>query len=587
MSLQTKMVFYISIIAICMIIPIGVLMNNNVEQYHYNQFVRNIENGVNMLSYNENEELDIYTVYTDMRDLYAPSFGIYGSNKSYTIVDRYSNEIYSNDSVFLSSTDSSFINELFLSANFMSSMAGSPINSDATLNVRGRTFYDYAITMSNIVVYFRYYKADWQDMVTEFNETLLSALLFAIIIAFIVGYLLSTAITKPIKDMTIRTKAIAAGDFGKTLDIKADDEIGQLSSSINNMSYSLQNMLDEISSEKNKMEIILDNIEGGVIAFNLKGEMIHNNPAAYIMLNRADLDFTFETFVKEYNLDIDVSDIPADLYKESMLNIDDETLTISIASFKDSLGNAEGVIILLRNITKQFKLDQMRKEFVANVSHELKTPLTSIKSFTETLMAGVDDEETRNHFLEVINSESDRMNNLVQDLLQLSSMDMGRMVLKISHHNVSSLITDAMRAVEAEANHKHHTLVSDIQYKGIAYFDYDRLLQCTINLLVNAIKYTDEYGKIEILTYEQEGYLFISVRDNGIGISKKDQERIFERFYRVDKARTRIMGGTGLGLAISSEIVKAHNGQIEVNSKVNQGTTITIKIPLTQKEDEQ
>ena len=142
MSLQTKMVFYISIIAICMIIPIGVLMNNNVEQYHYNQFVRNIENGVNMLSYNENEELDIYTVYTDMRDLYAPSFGIYGSNKSYTIVDRYSNEIYSNDSVFLSSTDSSFINELFLSANFMSSMAGSPINSDATLNVRGWAFYD-------------------------------------------------------------------------------------------------------------------------------------------------------------------------------------------------------------------------------------------------------------------------------------------------------------------------------------------------------------------------------------------------------------------------------------------------------------
>lgn len=580
------MVFYICIIAVCMIIPVGVLMNNNVEQYHYTQFVRNIENGEKMLSYTQEEPLNIYTVYTDMRDLYASSFGIYGSNRSFTIVDRNTNEIYSNDSVFLSGDGTSFINELFLSYNFLSSMAGTPLNSETLQNIRGRAFYDYSVTLENLVIYFRYYKADWQDMVTQFNETLLSALLFSIIIAFVVGYLLSKAITKPIKDMTIRTKAVAEGDFGKTLDIKADDEIGQLSSSINDMSYSLKNMLDEISSEKNKMEIILDNIEGGVIAFNLNGEMIHNNPAAYMLLNRADMDFTLESFVKEYDLDINVSDIPADLYKEVMLSIDDEMLALSIASFKDSLGKAEGVILLFRNITKQYRLDQMRKEFVANVSHELKTPLTSIKSFTEALMGGVEDPSTAKHFLEVINSESDRMNNLVKDLLQLSSMDMGRMVLKISHHNVSTLISDALLAVEAEARQKKHTIVSEVTFKGISYFDYDRMLQCVINLLVNAIKYTDESGKIEIKTYEETGRLCIKVEDNGIGISKKDQERIFERFYRVDKARTRTMGGTGLGLAIASEIVKAHDGDIQVESKINQGTAITIRIPLIQREAE-
>ncbi|OQB51311.1 MAG: Sensor histidine kinase YycG [Firmicutes bacterium ADurb.Bin146] len=578
------MVFYICIIAVCMIIPIGVLMNNNVEQYHYTQFIRNIENGKKMLSYVQGEPLNIYTVYTDMRDLYASSFGIYGNNRSFTIVDRNTNEIYSNDSVFLSGDGTSFINELFLSYNFLSSMAGAPLNSEILQNIKGRTFYDYSMTLENLVIYFRYYKVDWQDMVTQFNETLLSALLFSIIVAFIVGYLLSKAITKPIKDMTVRTKDISEGEFGRTLDIKADDEIGQLSSSINNMSYSLKNMLDEISSEKNKMEIILDNIEGGVIAFNLNGEMIHNNPAAYMLLNRSDMDFTLESFVKEYDIDIDASNIPADLYKETILSIDDEMLALSIASFKDSLGKAEGVILLFRNITKQYRLDQMRKEFVANVSHELKTPLTSIKSFTEALMGGVEDPATANHFLEVINSESDRMNILVKDLLQLSSMDMGRMVLKISHNNVSTLISDALLAVEAEASQKKHTIVSEITYKGIAYFDYDRMLQCVINLLVNAIKYTDQSGKIEIKSYEEADKLCIAVKDNGIGISKKDQERIFERFYRVDKARTRTMGGTGLGLAIASEIVKAHNGDIKVESKVNQGTMITIRIPLIQKE---
>ncbi len=152
------MVFYICIIAVCMIIPVGVLMNNNVEQYHYTQFTGNIENGRKMLNYTQGEPLNIYTVYTDMRDLYASSFGIYGDNRSFTIVDRNTNEIYSNDSVFLSGDSTLFINELFLSYNFLSSMAGTPLNGKALQNIRGRTFYDYAITLENLVIYFRYYK---------------------------------------------------------------------------------------------------------------------------------------------------------------------------------------------------------------------------------------------------------------------------------------------------------------------------------------------------------------------------------------------------------------------------------------------
>lgn len=568
-----------------MIIPVGVLLNNNIESFHYNQFTKNIENGLNALSYNE-EAYSAYLVYADIRDLYAPAFGIYGSNRSFTVVDRKTNELYSNDPYFLSGKKDDFITELFQSSNFLSAMAGEPLNGKGIESIKGRTFYDYGVKLNNLVIYFRYYKSDWQDMVTEFNSALLTSLVLALSVAFIIGYFLSKAISRPIKDITVRTKAIAEGDFGKTLDIRSDDEIGQLSVSINDMSYSLMNMLGEISSEKNKMEIILDNIEGGVIAYNSNGQLIHANPAVYPLLNRTILDFSLDEFIKEYDLDLDVGNIKEDFYKEKLLSLDDEVISMSIASFKDSSGRAEGVIILLRNITKQYRLDKMRKEFVANVSHELKTPLTAIKSFTETLQAGVEDEKTRLEFLEVINSESDRMDKLVKDLLELSQMDMDKMVLKYSHNSVETLITNALKAVEVEAQKKNHSVTKDLAYSSKAYFDYDKMLRCIINLMVNAIKYTPDKGHIEIRTYKEGNKLFIEVEDNGIGIGAKDKDRIFERFYRVDKARTRSLGGSGLGLAIAHEIVKAHQGDITVDSLLNKGTKVIVWIPIDRERKE-
>ncbi len=568
-----------------MIIPVGVLLNNNIESFHYNQFTKNIENGLNALSYNE-EAYSAYLVYADIRDLYAPAFGIYGSNRSFTVVDRKTNELYSNDPYFLSGKKDDFITELFQSSNFLSAMAGEPLNGKGIESIKGRTFYDYGVKLNNLVIYFRYYKSDWQDMVTEFNSALLTSLVLALSVAFIIGYFLSKAISRPIKDITVRTKAIAEGDFGKTLDIRSDDEIGQLSVSINDMSYSLMNMLGEISSEKNKMEIILDNIEGGVIAYNSNGQLIHANPAVYPLLNRTILDFSLDEFIKEYDLDLDVGNIKEDFYKEKLLSLDDEVISMSIASFKDSSGRAEGVIILLRNITKQYRLDKMRKEFVANVSHELKTPLTAIKSFTETLQAGVEDEKTRLEFLEVINSESDRMDKLVKDLLELSQMDMDKMVLKYSHNSVETLITNALKAVEVEAQKKSHSVTKDLAYSSKAYFDYDKMLRCIINLMVNAIKYTPNKGHIEIRTYKEGNKLFIEVEDNGIGIGAKDKDRIFERFYRVDKARTRSLGGSGLGLAIAHEIVKAHQGDITVDSWLNKGTKVIVWIPIDRERKE-
>ncbi|MFO7637022.1 MAG: ATP-binding protein [Clostridia bacterium] len=241
----------------------------------------------------------------------------------------------------------------------------------------------------------------------------------------------------------------------------------------------------------------------------------------------------------------------------------------------------ESVILILRDITRQQKLEDMRKEFVANVSHELKTPLTSIKSYSETLLSGmVEDQDTLIKFLRVIDSEAERMSNLVRDLLQLSSIDMDQLKLNKNRHVVMDLIQKTIEKVSFEADKKRQRITTDIRFEGKAPMDHDRIQQVLINLLGNAIKYTDEEGTIHVACWQQDDELRISVEDNGVGIPEKDLPRVFDRFYRVDKGRSRKMGGTGLGLAIAREIMLAHMGDISIESRLDEGTRVTLTLPL-------
>jgi len=565
-------------------VPIGLYLNISIENFQYNSFISNINRGFEVYEV-EQGVLDTYKVYQDMRDIYADAFGIYGNNKSYTIIDRTTNEIYSSDASFFSKDERTFISELYSSFNFMSSVAGEDLNKNELLTINGRTFYDYSVVKENLVFYFRYYKEDWQVMVSSFNSSIMKSLLIALAISFFIGFLLSKTITKPIKDITEKTQNIAAGEFGQLLEKVGNDEIGQLTGSINEMSLNLKNTLEQLSKEKNKANDILNNMMDGIIAFNIEGNITHANPVSLKLLNRKKINENLKQIIKEYNIKTEVDAIVNKTDKVNrqllLINIKEKILQIGFAVLKDKQYKPEGIIMIIRDITQQQKLDEMRKEFVANVSHELKTPLTSIKSYSETLLNNmVDDKETQQQFLKVISSETDRMNRIVKDLLQLSAMDLNQLFLNKHMHLIDEFANKTIEKIKIEADNKKHVISTNFEYVKDAFFDYDKTQQVLINLLSNAIKYTEDNGKINIKTFSDEKYAYISIKDNGLGIPEKDLPRIFERFYTVDKARSRKLGGTGLGLAIAKEIMLAHDGNLVIESKKNIGTTITMVIPI-------
>ena len=584
-TLQWKIVFFICVIALCLVIPIGLLLNVNIENYHYSEFVGGIDKGFEAYDPLENKNPTVDSIYLDMSELYAGVFGIYGDNRSYTIVDIRDNTLRSSDYNYLNSDNDYFINDLYLSDNFIKAAAGEAGNDEKIVTISGSTFYDHAVKTGPFVFYFRYYKQDWQNMVSQFNRTIFTALAISLLIAFVFGFLISKAITNPIENITDKTRDIAEGNFGQILDKQGNDEIGQLTSSINYMSRSLRDMLDEIKNEKNKVDTILNNMTDGIIAFDSSGEIIHVNPGAMTFLNRVRLDENLEEFIREYRIEVTPEEIlnktEALNERKIILKLGDRIMRVGFAVFSETDQSREGCIVILRDVTEQHMLDNMQKEFVANVSHELKTPLTSIKSYTETLGSGmVEDKETERQFLSVIESEVNRMSDLVTDLLQLSALDMKRTKLDFRKYSVDELVEKTLEKLDIAAREKNHMLTSNVTYPGKAVFDYEKIQRVLINIVSNAIKYTEPGGKINVSAEKKDGNIVFTITDNGMGIPSKDLSRIFDRFYRVDKARSRKMGGTGLGLAIAREIISAHGGEIDIQSVENKGTEVTISIPL-------
>ena len=261
------------------------------------------------------------------------------------------------------------------------------------------------------------------------------------------------------------------------------------------------------------------------------------------------------------------------------------TLQANFAPYKDEKGEKAGIVMVLQDITERQRLDNMRKEFVANVSHELKTPLTSIKSYTETLLEGaLDDRELSEHFLEVVNSEADRMARLVRDLLQLSSLDYNQTKWNKRESDLVKIIENSVLKMSMTAKNKNQSLHFITREDALmVYLDTDRIEQVILNILSNALKYTPDNGEIKVFLDKKEQDAIIRIVDNGIGIPKEDIPRLFERFYRVDKARTRELGGTGLGLSIAQQIIEVHQGKIKINSNEGEGTEAVIILPLVEK----
>ena len=440
-----------------------------------------------------------------------------------------------------------------------------------------------------------YLKGNLEDIYKTLQESqiiILKATFLALFITIILGYFIAKSITGPIKDVTVKAERMAQGDFEQIVEIRSDDEIGQLAEMFNYLTAKLKTVLQEMSNEKQKMDTIIEYMADGLIAATKEGQIIHINSKALEMLGIDEEVCAVESFNQLFTSYDEQFKIEKFLKREEdwagnkIIDINNESiLQASYAPFMDRNGDVEGIIILLQDVTKHQKLENMRKEFVANVSHELKTPLTTIKSYTETLLDGIiDDRDLSINFLQVVDSETERMARLVRDLLQLSDLDFQQSKWNKKAVDLREIIEEIILKLDVSVKNKkqqvHLNLNNLKENDTMIYADKDRMGQVILNLLGNSIKYTPEGGHIKIGICVREDKLILEIEDNGIGIPEGDLARIFERFYRVDKARARELGGTGLGLSIAKEIIEAHEGTIEIFSQEGEGTKTVIQLPI-------
>lgn len=378
-------------------------------------------------------------------------------------------------------------------------------------------------------------------------------------------------------------KAIFSADINNLDTVASSDE---LTESFNEIIDELKQNLKDVNSEKKQKETILKHMTDGVITFNMDGKVTYINPAAKQMLEVKAEDTNFKSIFGKF-ADINMEKIIyLDSWTSSEKKIETEqgTMSLFFIPYRDDLSLPAGVMVVIQDITEHVKLDNMRKEFVADVSHELKTPITSIKGYSETLLDGDCDKETEKHFLHVIDDNADRMEKLVQDLLTLSKYDNNRATNKPVEFDLGELAKACKEKFDIEIKRKNQDVncfvTADVPN---VYADKDGIERVILNILSNSIKYTPDGGKIDIYVGYVHNDAYVKIKDTGIGIPKNDLERIYERFYRVDKARSRQLGGTGLGLSIAKEIIEKNNGSINIKSKVNEGTEVVIQIPVKKK----
>lgn len=432
------------------------------------------------------------------------------------------------------------------------------------------------------VVYAQMNASSMQESLAQTTRTIVIAILLALVLAMIMAYVFARTITGPIHELTMKAKEFAGGDLKQRADVFSDDEIGQLAENFNYMASELNKTVSETFRENNKLEAILHNMTDGVISFDKSGNISHANTVATEMLEVDDLDFDIDGFIERTGIELeDGSNDVLNHISQSQYTfpVGNKFINASFSPYFNETEEIEGIVVVLQDITKQKKLDDMRKEFVANVSHEMRTPLTTIKSYTETLMYGaLEEKDVAMDFLNIINTETDRMSFLVRDLLQLSRFDNRQVQFSYKKVFINEFISENVRQNKIHAENKHQNLILELYPDDNAYVvaDRDRVNQVINNITTNAIKYSPEGAMIRIFVTEDSKYYKISVADTGMGISKEDLPRIFERFYRVDKARSRAMGGTGLGLAIAKEIMEGHGGKLTAESEYGKGTTMTM-----------
>jgi two-component system, OmpR family, phosphate regulon sensor histidine kinase PhoR len=419
--------------------------------------------------------------------------------------------------------------------------------------------------------------------VNHVTRTIILATVIITILAVLAIWLIARTTTRPIRQLTRAAQRIAAGQLGQKITISTKDEIGQLAHAFNNMSANLKTTVDDISTEKTKLANILANMADGVIMTDADGNIILANPAAGNLFGFKDADAVNKPVIEivhDHEIDEILKQCLKTVKQQSTQFESDITKRFlrAIALPLQYHGRLNGVLVLLQDLTELKNLQTMRRDIVGNISHELRTPIAGIKAMVETLQNGaVDDRETAQDFLSRIQGEVDRLTQMVAEITQLSRIETGRAELRMQPVNLNTLIEEVLTEMSPLAEKQQITLDKELIAKMPAVpADKDRIRQTIINLVHNGIKFNKPAGKVSVSTSFDDKSVIVSITDTGIGISKEDLPRVFERFYKSDKARTG--GGSGLGLAIAKHTVQAHGGDIRVHSVEGKGSTFTFSL---------
>lgn len=453
------------------------------------------------------------------------------------------------------------------------------------------------------VVYIRASLESVYSTVTSISLIYLSATVITIIIGLILSIIISREITRPIEEMRKQTLRIARGDFSGRVKVNGNDELGQLSAAINNLSIRVEESQESTDAERRRLDGVLAHMSDGVLATDRRGNVIIINNMALQLLGVDDEKEVIGQSILGV-LDIRQNYSIRDLVENEQAQnevildglTDDTIISASFSPIQRESGFVSGLVCVLHDITDQVQEEEERKQFVSNVSHELRTPLTSVRSYVEALSDGaINDPELSPRFLKVVEDETERMIRMINDLLSLSRMDSGTTKLNLEYVNIGELFNYILNRFDMiiknetadDSDQKKYTIDRHITNKSLwVEIDPDKFTQVIDNIMNNAVKYSPDGGVITARLTDTHNHVILSIADQGLGIPRKDLRHVFDRFFRVDKARSRKQGGIGLGLAISKEVINLLGGHIWVNSTEGKGSTFYIALPYVPFEED-
>lgn len=584
-GLYFKIILILVVFILIVMSVVGAVLIANVLDFYNDEFsdcmAQNFGGDGQLRVYLENamETTDLSAAAQNQKAIlasYSSRLGI-DDYRSYYILDA--------DGGFLAGSDAQG-SSLAKTPNLVAAIGGEVGNAQN----QGLGYADYALPLAKgdnaCIIYIRDTQEELQEVTWMLFSIVLQALFVGLLIAFVLSFFLARAISLPLSKLTAGVQRVAKGNFAEKISVQSNDEIGVLTENFNRMSSMIEENLDEINGERENLATVLSCLKDAVITFGDDGKPLQINDAAKKLFSTADLttltlDYIFSLLhYDKSGIDVDLDDaanVPAVQYNGRVYE-----LYFGNIRYRNAEKMREGIIVVIHDVTQSYELDRSRREFVANVSHELRTPLTTIKMVLESLAGDetITENEMTKSFLSMAETESSRMEALIKNLLTLSQLDNRTMQLNIKPLNITDSVASIAKTLSYTAEKKGQTLTFDGVYDPLTVNgDKIRLEQVIINIVSNAIKYTGEGGKIRLMLRDVGKDVEIVVADNGMGIPKEDLPRLFERFYRVEKARNSDKGGTGLGLAIAKEFALAHGGDIRVASELGKGTVFTIVLP--------